>query len=139
MTGVLFSDSAKKNVLCDMPSAHTALPSEHKVIRQRSTNSKGKSIQRVSYVSNNSCVCISQSKHYTLKAFESLHCISEITYHINIDLANVGFAVLLFEVLDPGLFFGDKVCHNILQILQQNSNWLITSPSTDRIYTLLMN
>jgi hypothetical protein len=43
-----------------------------------------------------------------------------MTHHINSDLANVGFSVLLFEVLDPGLFFGDKVCHNILQILQKN-------------------
>lgn len=41
----------------------------------------------------------------------------KITHHVNSNLSNVGFAMLLFKVLDPGLFFGDKVCENILQVL----------------------
>ena len=36
------------------------------------------------------------------------------TYHVNGNLSNVCFAIFLFEVLDPGLFFWDKVWQNIL-------------------------
>lgn len=40
-----------------------------------------------------------------------------VTHHVNRNLANVSFAMLLLKVLDPGLFFWDEVCQNILQIL----------------------
>lgn len=43
--------------------------------------------------------------------------ISKVTHHVNSNLSYVVFAILLFKVLDPGLFFGDKVYQNILQIL----------------------
>lgn len=41
------------------------------------------------------------------------------THHVNSNLANVVFAILLFKVLDPVLFFGDKVSENIFQVLQE--------------------
>ena len=37
-----------------------------------------------------------------------------VSYHIHSDLANVSFAILLLEVLDPCLFFGNEVYKNIL-------------------------
>lgn len=41
------------------------------------------------------------------------------THHVHSDLANVVFAILLFKVFDPVLFFGDEVSENIFQVLQE--------------------
>lgn len=41
------------------------------------------------------------------------------SHHVHCDLTNCGFAMLLFEVLDPALFFRDEVCQDIFQILHK--------------------
>lgn len=38
-------------------------------------------------------------------------------HHVHIDLTDIGFAMLLSEVLDPALFFGNEVCQDVFQIL----------------------
>lgn len=43
----------------------------------------------------------------------------KLTHHVNSNLANVVFAILLFKVFDPVLLFGDKVSENIFQVLQE--------------------
>ncbi len=41
------------------------------------------------------------------------------SHHVHCDLTNCGFAMLLFEVLDPALFFRDEVCQDVFQILHK--------------------
>lgn len=51
-------------------------------------------------------------KNLTDMIYSNSQC-SEFSHHVHRYLTDWGFAMLLFEVLDPALFFRDEVCQDV--------------------------
>lgn len=49
------------------------------------------------------------------------------THHVDSNLPDVVFAVLLFKVFDPVLLFGDEVGEDILQVLSEHEGGSLRS------------